>query len=157
AKDAVVVLEDFRIPLVPQLVEKPRRALDVREDERDHAGRKLAHASSLLQRRDTVNDGFGQRWADRERLLRKRLERFGQLGELPLVRVGISTRVRVTFGRKPVRRWIALTARSASAGSTERGRVRYVRAPMARAARSVARTDSPSFTTRFASRLRSAS
>src|SRR5215210_2369259 len=69
---------------------------------------------------------------------------------------GISTRVGVTFGRKPVRRWNARDARSASAGSTDFERVRYVRAPIARAARSVARTDSPSLTTRFASRRLSA-
>ena len=56
--------------------------------------------------------------------------------------------------RQPRRRFEP-EASSGLARSIDFGRVRYVRAPIARAARSVARTDSPSRATRFANRRRS--
>jgi hypothetical protein len=43
SQDAPVLGEDVRVPL-PELVEQPRRALDVREEEGDGPGRQLGHA-----------------------------------------------------------------------------------------------------------------
>ena len=47
AQDAAVLGQRVRVALRAELVEKPRRALDVGEEKGDGAARKLAHAASL--------------------------------------------------------------------------------------------------------------
>jgi hypothetical protein len=54
AEHAAVLLEHVGVALCAELVEQPRRALDVREEQRHGAGRKLAHADRFARRRAGV-------------------------------------------------------------------------------------------------------
>ena len=48
AQNQAMLLECFRVPFRPEVVQQPRRALDIREEEGDGTGRKLPCHSVMI-------------------------------------------------------------------------------------------------------------